>query len=230
MYSTGICFLNSYQHGRRDFTYSLSANYNPREYWLARGKVYKERFKYDPERLLQEEVLLNHLKSMPPFQSVLEVGCGFGRITNLVISNFPDIEEYIAVDISPDQLKNAKSFVKSDKMQFIESDIQSLQLDKKYDLVIAVSVLLHVLPSEIDQAIAKLVSFSRQHVINVDYYEEGKVRQVAPHNFMHQYEKIYTSLPSIESVSSIPVVKKKAFSTVDAKQSLFLALVKPINN
>jgi trans-aconitate methyltransferase len=128
--------------------------------------------------------------------------------------------------MSPDQLKNAKGFVKSDKVQFIESDIQSLRIDKKFDLVLAVSVLLHILPNEIDQAVAKLVGFSKKHVINVDYYEEGKARQVATHNFMHQYEKIYASLPFVESFSRAPVARKKAFSTVDAKQSLFHALVR----
>lgn len=204
----------------------MTATYNPREYWLARGKVYKEQFKYDPEKLLQEEVLLDHLRSMPPFQTVLETGCGFGRISNLILSNFPSVEEYVATDMSPDQLQTAKSFVKSDKIRFIESDIQSLQLDKKYDLVIAVSVLLHILPSEIDQVIAKLASLSKRHVINVDYYEEDKARQIAPHNFMHPYETIYKNLPSVESVRRIPIVKKKMLSKLDPKQSVFHVLVK----
>lgn len=187
--------------------------------------MYKEQFKYDQEKLLQEEVLLDYLRSMPSFNTVLEIGCGFGRISKLIISNFPNVEKYVATDMSQDQLRNAKTFVKSDKVRFIESDIQSLQLDKKCDLVIAVSVLLHIMPSEIDQVIAKLVSFSKRHVINVDYYE-GKVRQIALHNFMHPYEKLYKSLPSIESVSRIPIIKKKMFSTIDAKQSIFHALVK----
>jgi len=200
--------------------------YNPREYWLTRGKVYKAQFKYDPEKQLQEQVLVGYLKSMPPFQTVLEIGCGFGRISNLVLLNFPAIQEHVATDMSPDQLETAKGFVKSDKVRFIESDIQSLQPDKKYDLVIAVSVLLHILPDEIDQAIAKMVSFSNKHVVNVDYYEEDKARQVAPHNFMHPYEAIYKSLPSVESVKRIPIIKKKMFSTLDAKQSIFHALVK----
>jgi ubiquinone/menaquinone biosynthesis C-methylase UbiE len=202
------------------------AAYNPREYWLARGKVYKEQFKYEPEKQLQEEVLVGYLKSIQPFQTVLEIGCGFGRISNLILSNFPAIEEYVATDMSPDQLESAKSSVKSHKIRFIESDIQSLQLDNKYDLVIAVSVLLHILSSEINQAITKMVSLSKKHVINVDYYEEGKVRRVAPHNFMHPYEAIYKSLPSVESVRRIAIVKKKLFSTLDAKQSVFHALVK----
>lgn len=204
-----------------------SAGYNPREYWLARGKVYKEQFKYDPEKRLQEDVLLDYLKTISPFPTtVLEIGCGFGRISDLVLSNFPDIKEYVAVDMSPEQLANAKSYVKkSDKIRFIESDIQSLQLDRKYDLVLAVSVLLHILPGEIEQVAGRLVSLSKRHVITVDYYEDGPSRQLAPHNFMHRYEAIYQSLSSVESVKRVPVAEKKAFSTLDAKQSLFHALV-----
>lgn len=206
--------------------YNVTAAYNPREYWLSRGKAYKDQFKYDPEKQLQEKVLLDYLKSIPPFQTVLEIGCGFGRISNLILSNFPAIKEYVATDLSPDQLKTANSFVKSYKIRFIESDVQSLRFDKKYDLVIAVSVLLHILPDEIDQVMAKLAGLSAMHIINVDYYEEGKVRQIALHNFLHPYEKIYKSLSRIESVRRVPIVKKKMFSVLDAKQSVFHALVK----
>lgn len=203
-----------------------ATSYNPREYWLARGKVYKEQFKHDPEKQLQEEALIDYLRTIdPPFQTILEVGCGFGRISKLILSNFPGIQEYLAVDMSPDQLENAKRYVKSDIIRFRESDIQSLQSDKKYDLVIAVSVLLHVLPSEIDQVVSKLVSFSKMHVVNVDYYENTKPKQIAAHNFMHQYETIYKGLPSVKSVKRIPIVQKKTFSMMDIKQSIFHAVV-----
>lgn len=205
--------------------YIVIATYNPREYWLSRGKVYKDQFKHDSEKQLQEEFLLDYLKTIGPFQTILEVGCGFGRISDIVLSNFPDIQEYLAVDMSPDQLENAKRYVKSEKIEFMESDIQSLQPEKKYDLVIAVSVLLHVLPDEIDQVVAKLVSFSNNHVINVDYYEDSKPEHIAPHNFMHPYETIYKKMPSVKNVRRIPIVKKKMLSKLDIKQSIFHALI-----
>jgi hypothetical protein len=43
---------------------------------------------------------------------------------------------------------------------------------------------------------------------------------------MHQYEAIYKSLYSVESARRIPVVRKKLFSMLDAKQSVFHALLK----
>jgi hypothetical protein len=73
---------------------------------------------------------------------------------------------------------------------------------------------------------AKLASLSKRHVINVDYYEEDKARQIAPHNFMHPYKTIYKNLPSVESVRRIPIVKKKMLSKLDAKQSVFHVLIK----
>ncbi|MGH9998111.1 MAG: class I SAM-dependent methyltransferase, partial [Nitrososphaeraceae archaeon] len=89
-------------------------------------------------------MLLDYLKSIiPPFKSVLELGCGFGRITKLILSNFPDIQVYTAVDLSPHQIQNAREYlisatsnnVISDgiSLEFIVSDIKSLQTNKKYD-------------------------------------------------------------------------------------------------
>jgi len=84
------------------------------------------------------------LFSSSSFSTVLEVGCGFGRITKLLLSNFPDILEYVAIDLSADQIENAKKYVKPvietkehNPLNFIVSDIQSFQGEKKYDFVVS---------------------------------------------------------------------------------------------
>ena len=135
-------------------------SYNPSEYWHERGKIYKKNFRYDKNKRLQEEFLITHLNNISgSFKSVLELGCGFGRITQLLLTNYNNITEYLAVDISPDQIENAKSLLSSTKLpnqiklDFLVSDIQSLRLDKKYDLVLMSEVLLHILPTDIDSII-----------------------------------------------------------------------------
>lgn len=181
-------------------------------------------------------MLLDYLKSViPPFKSVLEVGCGFGRITKLILSNFPDIQIYTAVDLSPHQIQNAREYLISGtsdnvifdgiEVEFIVSDIKSLQTNQKYDLVISVEVLLHVLPSEITEIMSKLVSLSNHHVINIDYYEE-KQDFLAAHNFLHQYEMIYNGIPSISRVKRVSIEKKGVLRNVDAKQSIFHATIR----
>ena len=42
-------------------------------------------------------------------------------------------------------------------------------------------VLMHILPSEIEQIINKVVNMSNEHIINIDWYEEKIPRNVAPH-------------------------------------------------
>ena len=66
---------------------------------------------------MQEEVLIAHLNNISgSFKSVLELGCGFGRITQLLLTNYNSIIEYLAIDISPDQIDNAKSLLSSTKL------------------------------------------------------------------------------------------------------------------
>ena len=207
-------------------------SYNPSEYWHERGKVYKQNFHYDENKRLQEEFLIEYLNSITgSFKSVLELGCGFGRITKLLVTNYNNITEYLAIDISPHQIENAKILLSSVKLpnevklEFMVSDIQSLNLDnkKKYDLVILSEVLLHILPSEIDSVIKKLVTLSKKHIINIDWYEDNPPMKHAPHNFIHQYETIYKRYIDYSSstIKRIPIKRKKFLGTIDTKQSIF---------
>lgn len=205
-------------------------SYIPKEYWLERGKVYKQEFQYNKKFKLQEQMLIDYLKKQISFSTVLEVGCGFGRITKLLLSNFPEITEYVAVDLSPEQIENAKKYVlgvdKRTALKFIVSDIQSLELDSKYDLVIAPEVLLHILPSEIKDVIARLEGWSKRNIVNIDWYEEVIPRKAAPHNFIHQYEEIYRQMPIVARVTRIPIIKSGMFSKIDTKQYIFHAELK----
>jgi len=207
-------------------------SYNPSEYWHERGKIYKKNFRYDKNKRVQEEFLIAHLNNISgSFKSVLELGCGFGRITQLLLSNYNNITEYLAVDLSPDQIENAKNLLSSMKklsnnqvkLNFMVSDIQSLRLDKQYDLVILSEVLLHILPTEIDSIIKKLITLSKKHIINIDWYEDHLPKSQASHNFIHQYETLYKKYtePSTTSIKRIPIKRKKFLGTLDTKQSIF---------
>jgi SAM-dependent methyltransferase len=219
-----------------------STSYKPKDYWIEQGKVYKDNFKYNNKFELQERLLIAYLANniftlaketdKPLEMSVLEVGCGFGRITRLILENFGKlITKYVAVDMSSDQISNAKRFVhesgKDENLEFVVSDIQSLNStvvsNQTYDLVLACEVLLHVLPSEIEQVVRQLTDMSSKHIVNVDWYEEELPKKVAPHNFIHRYEEIYSNIPSVKRVRRTPIVKKGVLSKLDTKQSIFHA-------
>jgi hypothetical protein len=85
---------------------------------------------------------------------------------------------------------------------------------------------MHVLPSDIERVIRKLVDMSSRHVIDIDWYEEKLPRDVAPHNFVHQYEKIYRQFRKVKEVIRIPITKKGLVFKHDTKQSIFHATIK----
>ena len=213
--------------------------YNPSEYWHERGKVYQKNFRYDKNKRLQEEFLITHLNGISAsINSVLELGCGFGRISQLLLTNYPNITEYLAVDISPHQIENAKTLLSSTKLtsqvklDFLVSDIQSLKLDKEYDLVILSEVLLHILPTEIDSIIKKLITLSKKHIINIDWYAEHPPRIQARHNFIHQYEDLYKKYTEPSTIiKRIPIKRKnKLFGSHDTKQSIFHVILERNSN
>ena len=210
----------------------MAFTYIPSKYWFERGKSYQKNFRYNKNFRLQEILLKEYLKnniftSHQNISSVLELGCGFGRITKILLSNFPDIREYIAVDLSPHQIENARRNLSDylNKINFLNTDIQSLDLHKdKYDLVILSEVLLHVLPSEIDSVVEKIMSLSKKHIINIDWYEKispQEYKKKRPHNFIHQYESLYKKHLQSGTVTRIPIKGKKLFIPFDTKQSIF---------
>ena len=149
------------------------------------------------------------------------------------MTNYSNINEYLAVDISRDQIENAKTLLSSTKLpnelklDFLVSDIQSLKLDKEYDLVILSEVLLHILPSDIDSIMKKLIALSKKYIINIDWYEDHPPRIQARHNFIHQYEAIYKKHAEPSTIiKRIPIKrKKKFFGTHDTKQSIFHVII-----
>ena len=200
--------------------------YDPTKYWTERGKSYFSRDFNTKEYKLQEELLVKVLKSLS-FTSILEAGCGFGRITKLMLQNFHNIDEYEAFDLSPDQIDNAKKYIQDtnrDRVDFFVSDIISIPGKNKYDLVLAVEVLLHVRPSELKNTIIKLLSVANSYLVHVDW-QEDKLRNGASHNFMHDYDKIYLELGM--KYKKIAVREKRSFGgTVDAKQVIYVVDVK----
>jgi len=182
--------------------------YKPKEYWEKRGQVYKKEYEYSESSKRQEKVLVEYLKSLS-FDSVLEFGCGFGRITKIVLENFP-IKKYVALDLSADQLLNAKNLCKEfDNVTFVQSTIQDFNPDEKFDIVLGIEVLLHVLPDEINDVIRKLVNHTNKHLVHVDWYENTPPKIRSPHNFIHNYKKIYENIKSISEVKTQPVSGKQ---------------------
>jgi len=177
-------------------------------FWLDRGRRYCDEFQrhsFVARRYfqLQEKALVKVLNGFS-FDSVLEVGCGFGRITKLIKDKFP-ISRLKGIDLSPSQIENARKYVKNEEVELSVGRIQDLDIpDNSYDLVIAVEVLMHVPFEEIEAAVAQLVRVSRNHIVNLDWYRQRSGIQIGGYCYAHDYVSLYRKF-GVRKIDVIPI-------------------------
>jgi len=202
---------------KKDYATDFNLKYNPQTYWTGEvGKTYRERFVYGAEYIAQEQRLIEFLKTLE-FRSVLEVGCGFGRITKLMLEHFPQIKTYDAADISQDQIAQACLYVADPRVTFYTSALTNMLYiasRRKYDLVLAVEVLMHVLPEDLQDNVLALSRMCRKHLVTVDWQQrsaEQQEQETDPINFSHDYATLYHQLFLDFREIQIPQSKQSIF-------------------
>jgi len=98
-----------------------------------------------------------------PDVSILELGCGTGRVT---LSLVPYCHDILGIDISPAMLsicreKLIKAGIPNTKAQVIEGDITDFELDRAFDLIIAPFVFQNL---ETDQEVNGFFNCIRKHL------------------------------------------------------------------
>lgn len=160
--------------------------YKPVPYWRARG-----------ERFVAQEAAFVDLISGLTAGSVLDVGCGPGRLGTLVHGVFPDVL-YTGIDVSPAVLRMAA--VRLPHAEFHEASLFDFETDRRFDLVVASELLMHVPPAALDDAVARLAALSRRWVLTIDW-TEPITDATASHNFLHDYRAAFAGLRLIEARS-----------------------------
>jgi len=190
---------------------TIRSDYESEKYWEKRGKKYIQESENEDHRI-QEQYLVDYLKKIK-FDSMLEAGCGFGRITKIMSDNF-NINKHSAFDLSINQINNAKSLCEQ-KVHFKVSTINKYSDSMKYDIVLCVDVLLHIKPNNIQEIIEKLMSHSKKYFIHIDPHilnnSEPGVNSKT-HAFRHNYEKIYSSMGL--KFEKIPITKEQSMFKV----------------
>lgn len=182
-------------------------SYDYRTFWLEEGRketpdTSGELFRAHEHELL---VLLRRLRPV----TVLELGCGWGRIARLILENVPSVELYTGFDLSPERVAIARKTGFQRRARFGVGDL--LQLDvhidprTRFDLVLAVEVLMHIPPARLLDAVDVMVRHSKKHLVSVDWWEARPRPDAAAHNFIHPYLEVYGAHPELEEVTGDPV-------------------------
>ena len=171
--------------------------YCPPKYWEKRGKTYPNEFeKLGLKRTIlfkiQKFIFKKQIKKLSPTQ-LLDIGCGFGRLFNIYQKYS---HNFVGIDISLSMLMHAKNRKKSFKgCSLIRGTVTSLPFkENAFDLVLTTEVLLHVPPKEIENALLEISRVAKEFVLNLEFFQKKRPKQLFPHNFLHDYPGIYKKI------------------------------------
>jgi trans-aconitate 2-methyltransferase len=94
---------------------------------------------------IRHRTILKNLKStgLKPDSKVLEVGCGIGTVSGLIIKNIPS-GKFTGVDISAESVEMAKRLNPAPNAEFLVSDMSNFSHGTKFDFVVLPDVLEHI--------------------------------------------------------------------------------------
>src|SRR6059036_2466061 len=152
----------------------MSSTFNVNEYWLKRGRDYIAEDLPAEYHRLQEQFLLETLqRAGVTYRRILDLGCGFGRITRLLANQFPEAT-ITAVDLSQEQLTNARHYCEGHaNIEFATYDFYSREPlpGGHHDLVVAIEVFLHHPGSFLHQLLQRL-AIACHSIVNIDWSED----------------------------------------------------------
>lgn len=160
--------------------------YDPEAYWTAHGPYLAPPDSSSPEQLLVLGVIRAKLHTLGPIESVLDVGCGQGRLAAVLGEELP-LALYTGMDIGEAQIAGT-SKVRPDGTFYLSS-LQKFQSFEKWDLVICSEVLMHVPPADIELATGNLLALAGKWLITVDWTVPLGV-DIASWNFLHDYQTL----------------------------------------
>jgi SAM-dependent methyltransferase len=149
-----------------------------RDYWESRGEVYIEQAKStytdpdDPHFLSQSEII-EELRGIP-WNSFLEVGCGFGRNLKNAEKFFPN-RNIVGVDFSRSNLLNAVTYLYKvfDRIALIQADVFNLPfLKDSFDLIFTRGMLIHIHPKNIPLFMDQILNVGKKYFIFIEYITE----------------------------------------------------------
>ena len=119
------------------------------------------------------KVIIEELKKLQPFKSLLEIGCNIGPNLLRIRDIFPKIK-LVGVDINEMAITEGKKILKNVDLRV--ANIDKLPFKKKgFDMVLADAVLIYVGPDKIEGVISEMCRVSKKGIILVEWHDEDSI-------------------------------------------------------
>ncbi len=164
--------------------WKIHGGYKAQEFWDRWSKTFMD----DP---WQREIHPQHVwikdtidRNNP--KTVLEVGCGFGRNIQFLIDNGYKPNNITGIDISPEMIKKAKKYMKTNGVRLKTASVTTIPFDdSQFDITLSHGVLMHVPPRDIHQALNEIIRVSNKGIVLVEQNYDGN-----EYTFIHNYKKL----------------------------------------
>lgn len=132
------------------------------------------------------EVTLNLLRQLPPFASLLEVGCSVGPNLSVIHKAFPEVV-LRGIDPNEESVERAQSFVPYAKVSL--GDVRELS-EEPVDVILADASLMYVTPKEIREVMDRLAWTAKKAVLIIDRHNNSKLGKVTGGVWGRDYETL----------------------------------------
>lgn len=173
--------------------------YDPPTYWIERGLTYEQEATERGWLRSESRPLMRQIGKLR-FTSILEVGCGFGRVGAALLRRRPRVA-YTGLDVSPELLKGAKQRIPAG--EFICADLATFDTDRQWDLVLAAGVLGHLKPEDVGAVIERMRKWARRDIVASDWDAVG---ERTDYQYGHDFRALYG-----RGVRTVPMGKQTLF-------------------
>ena len=160
----------------------LISKFSPQLFWW----LYSRDFYADPWQhgIYEEHLdLLRFVRKYKP-KNILEIGCGFGRNLEYLISGGVPVKSLTGTDFTGRLLQLAKSKLKN--VSLIRADASKQPFpDASFNLAFTHGLLMHIPPAKINQAFSEIIRVSKKYIL---IYE--LVNFTNQYTFDHDYVKL----------------------------------------
>lgn len=184
----------------------VTGTYSPPAYWTERGRGYEQEAVREGWHDVENEPVLRLLDGLD-FASVLEVGCGFGRVGRAILHHWPTVQ-YTGLDVSPDLIAGARRLLPA--AELVTADLATWEPapGRQWDLVVAVSVLGHLLPADIFGVLTCMHGWAARALVHVDWNEIGASTD---YQYGHDYQAIHRAIHDGWHTAEIPYGRQTIF-------------------
>lgn len=186
----------------------LDKTYDPETFWNGLGDEYYKRFRKKEQFMVNAHWIIDIVNVLGAV-SLLEPGCGFGRLLPILLENCPTLKKADGFDIADNILRCSAEYLKpmepteenpnppnfEDVINLKKGDIRKMTdyESNSYDVVVSSETIQHLSPRDAESAIREMVRVAKRAVVLIERWGfPGE--HAEPHMWTHNYAEFLSQL------------------------------------